>query len=289
MRTVPMDAEHQSLNVDLALARVDEYTIGIVGILGITYTGKYDDIASLDWRLSQYNKTAKLPVPIHIDAASGGFYAPFIEPELVWDFRLENVVSINASGHKYGLVYPGIGWLVWKDEEYMPEELIFKVSYLGGEMPTMALNFSRSASQILAQYYNFVRLGREGYREIHEKTRQVAMFLTESVNRVGLFEIINDGTALPLVCYRLKEGVAVEWTLYDLADRLQMRGWQVPAYPLPADLQDIVIQRYVIRADFSMNMAVAFAEDFRQAIDELNKARILRPLEERRGAHGFTH
>jgi glutamate decarboxylase len=289
MRAVPMNIEHQCLDIAKALELVDEYTIGVVGILGITYTGKYDDIATLDQRLTKYNETAKVKVPIHIDAASGGFYAPFVQPELAWDFRLENVVSINASGHKYGLVYPGIGWIVWKDEAYMPAELIFKVSYLGGEMPTMAINFSRSASQILAQYYNFVRFGREGYREIHEKTRAVAIFLTETVNETGLFEIINDGTALPLVCYRLKEGVAVEWTLYDLADRLQMRGWQVPAYPLPADLEDIIIQRYVIRADFSLNMAVAFAEDFRQAISELNQARILRPQEERKGAHGFTH
>jgi glutamate decarboxylase len=289
MRTVPMDANHQSLNIDLAMASVDEYTIGVVGILGITYTGKYDDIAALDKRLSEYNRTAKVPVHIHIDAASGGFYTPFVEPELAWDFRLDNVVSINASGHKYGLVYPGIGWIVWKDEGYLPEELIFKVSYLGGEMPTLAINFSRSASQILAQYYNFIRFGREGYQKIHEKTRDVAVYLTEAVNNIGVFEIINDGTALPLVCYRLKEEAKVEWTLYDLADHLLMRGWQVPAYPLPADLQDIVIQRYVIRADFSMNMAAAFAEDFRQAIEDLNHARMLRPQERRRGKHGFTH
>jgi glutamate decarboxylase len=289
MRTVPMDAKHQSLNIELAMASVDEYTIGVVGILGITYTGKYDDIATLDQRLSAYNRTAKVPVPIHIDAASGGFYTPFVEPELAWDFRLNNVVSINASGHKYGLVYPGIGWIVWKDAAYMPEELVFKVSYLGGEMPTIAINFSRSASQILAQYYNFIRFGREGYRQIQEKTREVAVYLTNTVNGIGLFEIINDGTALPLVCYRLKEGAAVEWTLYDLADHLLMRGWQVPAYPLPADLQDIVIQRYVIRADFSMNMASAFAEDFRQAIEDLNYARMLRPHEKRKGNHGFTH
>ncbi|MEG2503762.1 MAG: glutamate decarboxylase, partial [Carnobacterium sp.] len=159
MREVPMDKEHMSINLDKVMDYVDEYTIGVVGIMGITYTGRYDDIKALDNLIEEYNKQTDYKVYIHVDAASGGLYAPFVEPELEWDFRLKNVISINTSGHKYGLVYPGVGWVLWRDKKYLPEELIFKVSYLGGELPTMAINFSHSASQLIGQYYNFVRYG----------------------------------------------------------------------------------------------------------------------------------
>ncbi|EDO0010152.1 glutamate decarboxylase, partial [Listeria monocytogenes] len=162
MRVVPMDKDHMQLNTDQVLDYVDEYTIGVVGILGITYTGRYDDIYALNEKLEEYNSKTDYKVYIHVDAASGGFFTPFVEPDIIWDFRLKNVISINTSGHKYGLVYPGIGWVLWKDESYLPEELIFKVSYLGGEMPTMQINFSRSASHIIGQYYNFLRYGFEG-------------------------------------------------------------------------------------------------------------------------------
>jgi glutamate decarboxylase len=289
MRTVPMDQHHMSLNLDTVLDYVDDYTIGVVGIMGITYTGQYDDIAGLDHLLTDYNQTAKVPVPIHVDAASGGFYVPFMEPDTLWDFRLKNVVSINSSGHKYGLVYPGIGWVLWRDQAYLPEELIFKVSYLGGEMPTMAINFSRSASHIIGQYYNFLRFGFDGYQAIHQKTHDVAKYLGDMVAETGIFTIYNDGNRLPIVCYALKDDVDVKWSLYDLSDRLQMKGWQVPTYPLPDDLSDIKIQRYVVRADFSMNMAHEFAEDFRAAIDELNHAHVLSENAPANKVHGFTH
>jgi glutamate decarboxylase len=289
MRLVPMDKEHMSLDIDKILDYVDDYTIGVVGILGITYTGQYDDIKGLDAKLEEYNQTAKVAVPIHVDAASGGLFTPFMEPDLEWDFRLKNVVSINTSGHKYGLVYPGIGWVLWRDEEYLPKELIFKVSYLGGEMPTMAINFSRSASQIIGQYYNFLRYGFDGYKAIHQRTQDVAVSLSKAVEATGLFEIYNDGSKLPIVCYKLKEDADVVWTLYDLADRLQMKGWQVPAYPLPDNLSDTIIQRYVVRADFGMNMACEFTDDFRQAIVELGKAHVVGPKDPEQKVHGFTH
>ncbi|HAT4338433.1 TPA: glutamate decarboxylase [Clostridium perfringens] len=288
MRLVPMDEEHMSINVDKVLDYVDDYTIGVVGILGITYTGKYDDIKALDKKLEEYNKTAKLTVPMHIDAASGGMFAPFIEPELEWDFRLKNVVSISTSGHKYGLVYPGIGWVLWRDKEYLPQELVFDVSYLGGKIPTMAINFSRSASQIIGQYYNFLRYGFEGYRQIHQRTKDVAMYLSSELEKTGLFEIYNNGENLPIVCYKLKEDAKVDWTLYDLADRLLMKGWQVPAYPLPADLQDTIIQRVVCRADFSHNLAELYLRDLKAAIEDLNNARVLNQ-EIKTGVQGFTH
>ena len=290
MRLVPMDEQHMSINVDKVLDYVDEYTIGVVGILGITYTGKYDDIKALDKKLEEYNKTAKITVPIHVDGASGAMFAPFIEPDLKWDFQLKNVVSISTSGHKYGLVYPGIGWVLWKDKEYLPQELVFEVSYLGGKMPTMAINFSRSASQILGQYYNFLRYGFEGYRQIHQRTKDVAMYLSSELEKTGLFEIYNNGENLPIVCYKLKDDVKVNWTLYDLADRLLMKGWQVPAYPLPADLQDTIIQRFVCRADLSRNLADLLMRDLKAAIEDLNNARILSKTQvDNKGVQGFTH
>ena len=288
MRLVPLDEEHMSLDVDKVLDYVDDYTIGVVGILGITYTGKYDDIKALDKKLEEYNKTAKLTVPMHIDAASGGMFAPFIEPELEWDFRLKNVVSISTSGHKYGLVYPGIGWVLWRDKEYLPQELVFDVSYLGGKIPTMAINFSRSASQIIGQYYNFLRYGFEGYRQIHQRTKDVAMFLASELEKTGLFQIYNNGENLPIVCYKLRDDVNVDWTLYDLADRLLMKGWQVPAYPLPADLQDTIIQRIVCRADLSHNLAELYLRDLKAAIEDLNNARVLNQ-KSKTGVQGFTH
>ncbi len=289
MRTLPMDEKHMSMDMDKVMDYVDEYTIGIVGILGITYTGKYDDIKALDALVETYNSQTDYKISIHVDGASGAMFAPFIEPELQWDFRLKNVASINTSRHKYGLVYPGIGWVLWRDKAYLPEELVFNVSYLGGEMPTMAINFSRSASQIIGQYYNFLRFGFEGYRAIHQRTKDVAMYLAAEVEKTGLFKMYNDGVNLPIVCYALKVETEVEWTLYDLADRLLMKGWQVPAYPLPADLEDVLVQRYVVRADFGMNTAVDFMEDFNEALKELNQAHVLFHSKEEHGAQGFTH
>lgn len=289
MREVPMDNGKLSMNIDKVMDYVDDYTIGVVGILGITYTGKFDDIKALDELAEAYNQTHEHELVIHIDGASGAMFVPFVDPELVWDFRLKNVVSINTSGHKYGLVYPGVGWIIWRDKEYLPEELIFDVSYLGGHMPTMAINFSRSASQIIGQYYNFYRYGFDGYKEIQERTKAGAVCIAKAVEETGLFDIYNDGANLPIVCYALKEDADVEWTLYDLADRLLMRGWQVPAYPLPDDLDNQVIQRFVCRADLGQNMATALIRDFQQCIDELNNARILCHEKQEAHVHGFTH
>lgn len=289
MREVPMDEEHLSINLDKVMDYVDEYTIGIVGILGITYTGKFDDIEALDQLVEEYNGTHENQLVIHVDGASGAMFVPFVEPDLAWDFRLKNVVSINTSGHKYGLVYPGVGWILWRNQEYLPKELIFDVSYLGGNMPTMAINFSRSASQVVGQFYNFYRLGYEGYREIHKRSRKAAMNISKAIEDTGLFKLYNDGDNLPIVCYTLKEDADVSWNLYELADRLQMKGWQVPAYPLPADLDDIVIQRFVCRADLGQNLADSLIEDFLQCIEDLNHARVLFHDDDEPHVHGFTH
>ena len=288
LREIPMTEDHLSLDVEKAIKAIDEYTIGIVGILGITYTGQYDDIKYLNQLVENYNQQTEHKVPIHVDAASGGLYAPFVEPELVWDFQLKNVISINTSGHKYGLVYPGVGWVVWRDEKYLPKELVFNVSYLGGEMPTMAINFSHSASQTIGQYYNFVRFGFEGYQSIHQRTHDVAIYLAKEIEASQHFELINDGTQLPLVCYKLKNENQ-KWTLYDLSDRLLMKGWQVPSYPLPKNLDKQVIQRIVVRSDFGMNMAHDFIEDLTAAIKELENSHLVFHEETEIKNYGFTH
>lgn len=289
LRAVPMDEDNLSLDPDKLLDYIDEYTIGVVGILGITYTGKFDDMKALDAKLEEYNANHDIKVYMHIDGASGGLFTPFVNPELEWDFRLKNVVSINTSGHKYGLVYPGIGWIVWRDKKFLPEELIFEVSYLGGKLPTIAINFSHSASHIIGQYYNFLRLGYNGYREIHESTRDVAGYLSKELENTGMFYIYNDGYNLPIVCYRLKEDKDRKWNLYELADRLLMKGWQVPAYPLPDNLSDIVIQRIVVRSDLAMNTAQAYIEDLKEAINDLDNARVLYHDKEEIKTFGFTH
>ncbi|RFA29313.1 glutamate decarboxylase [Alkalilimnicola ehrlichii] len=289
LREVPIGSKHMSLDLDSVMDYVDEYTIGIVGILGITYTGMYDDIQRLNKLVEAYNKRNDHQVYIHVDAASGGLFTPFVDPDRVWDFRLDNVVSINTSGHKYGLVYPGVGWVLWRDEQYLPKELIFNVSYLGGELPTMAINFSHSASQIIGQYYNFVRYGFEGYRAIHQRTRDVARYLSQAIRQTGDFDIVADGSALPIVCYQLKHAPKREWTLYDLSDRLLMKGWQVPAYPLPKNLDQEVVHRIVVRGDLGMSMAHNFVQDLQEALTTLNNAHLVFHQKHTVTRYGFTH
>ncbi len=319
MRLVPMDKDHLSLDPEAAMKYVDDHTIGVVAILGITYTGRYDDVKGLDAAIEAYNKSAKVPVRIHVDAASGGFVAPFIEPDLAWDFRLPNVWSISTSGHKYGLVYPGIGWVVWRSKEALPEDLIFWVSYLGGQEATMAINFSRSASQIVGQYYVFMRngfngykeiqlrtmdvahylVGQEatmainfsrsasqivgqyyvfmrngfnGYKEIQLRTMDVAHYLVDQIEQMGIFEMYEKATEVPILCWSLKEDANKKWSLYDLDDRLRMHGWQIPAYPLPANMEDVTCQRIVCRADLSMAMAEKFITDMKAEIANLDNA-----------------
>ena len=207
-------------------------------------------------------------VPIHVDAASGGFVAPFIDPELEWDFRVPRVRSINASGHKYGLVYPGVGWVIWRTPEDLPEDLVFHVNYLGGDMPTFALNFSRPGAQVIAQYYNFVRLGFEGYREIQQACRDTAMFLSSEIAKIGPYELLSDGSQLPVFMFRLKPEVT-NYTVYDVSAKLRERGWQVPAYSLPDNLTDVSGLRVVVRNGFGRDLADLFLDDLRRATEFL--------------------
>lgn len=275
MRLVPLDEDHLSLNLDTVMDFVDDHTIGIVAILGITYTGRYDDVRGLDKLLERYNRSARIPVRIHVDGASGSMVAPFIEPDLKWDFRLPNVWSISTSGHKYGLVYPGVGWVLWRSREACPEDLVFWVSYLGGQEATMAINFSRSAAQIVGQYYVFMRNGFEGTREIHQRTMDVARYLSEEIKKMGPFKMYAEAEHLPILCWVIDEDANVPWTLYDLSDRLRMHGWLVPAYPMPANLEQVTVQRIVARADLSMALAIKYIDDMRTEVANLNKARVL--------------
>lgn len=271
LRAIPLTREYMCLDVARAMEAVDEYTIGIVGILGQTYTGTFDDMRSLDEALNEHNKGTEHKVYIHVDAASGGLFTPFIDPDLDWDFRLKNVVSINTSGHKYGLVYPGIGWIAWRSCEFLPEELVFEVDYLGGRMPTMAINFSRSASQIIGQYYNFLRMGIAGFYKVHRHTQHIATYIAQEIWETGLFDIINAGDTIPVVCLKMKEQAA-EWTLYDLSDGMQMKGWQLPVYPLPRDAEETIVMRIVCRSDMSLNLAERFMENWRHAMEKLQES-----------------
>lgn len=254
-RFVPISAAHKTLDGHDLAKYVDENTIGVVAIMGVTYTGMYEPVEAIAAALDEIQKTTGLDIPIHIDGASGAMIAPFLQPDLVWDFRLERVHSISTSGHKYGLVYPGLGWVVWRDAQWLPEDLVFKVSYLGGEMPTFALNFSRPGAQVLLQYYLFLRLGFEGYRAVQQASQDVAKFLAAGIAKLDAFELWNDGSDIPVFAWRLKDGHTENWTLYDLQDRLRMRGWLVPAYPMPADLEQITVQRIVVRNGLSMDLA----------------------------------
>jgi glutamate decarboxylase len=218
-------------------------------------------------------------VPIHIDGASGAMVAPFLQPELRWDFRLERVHSISTSGHKYGLVYPGVGWVVWRERRWLPEDLVFDVSYLGGSMPTFALNFSRPGAQVLLQYYQFLRLGRAGFTEVQRGSQAVARHLAAGIASIGAFELWNDGSDIPVFAWRLKPGHTDRWTLHHLSDRLRMRGWLVPAYPLPDALSDRTVQRIVVRNGLSGDLADRLLDDITAATAYLDRLSSPMPAE----------
>jgi len=266
-REVALEGNEVVTDPERAAAACDENTIGVVSVLGSTFTGHYENVLALSAALDQLQQKTGLDIPIHVDGASGGFVAPFLQPDLVWDFRLPRVKSINTSGHKYGLVYPGVGWIVWRELADLHPDLIFSVDYLGGAMPTLAINFSRPASQIVAQYYNLIRLGKSGYRAIHEACREVAVDLAEKIGALGPFAMLSSGHDLPVIAWTLKDPAAANWSLYDLSDRLRDRGWQVPSYRMPANRGDMVLQRAVIRNGFTHDLAGMLLRDMRRHLD----------------------
>ncbi|MCG2801064.1 MAG: glutamate decarboxylase [Cellulomonas sp.] len=265
-RYIPISAEHPVLDGHDLASYVDENTIGVVAILGVTYTGMYEPVEQICAALDAVQAATGLDVQVHVDGASGAMIAPFIQPDLVWDFRLDRVASINTSGHKYGLVYPGLGWIVWRDAAALPPELIFSVSYLGGDMPTLALNFSRPGAQVLLQYYQFLRLGRSGFTKVQQASSDVARSLAQQIGAMPAFELWNDGCDIPVFAWRLRDGHTSNWNLCHLSDRLRSRGWLVPAYPMPADLEEVTVQRIVVRNGLSMDLAASFLEDLRTQV-----------------------
>ncbi|WP_313428683.1 glutamate decarboxylase [Siminovitchia terrae] len=269
-RYVNITPNHPYMDPEGVLAAVDENTIGVVSTFGVTYTGVYEPVEKIAKALDELQSRTGLDIPIHVDAASGGFIAPFLQPDLVWDFRLPRVKSINVSGHKYGLVYPGIGWIIWREAEDLPEDLIFNVSYLGGNFPTFTLSFSRPSAQVLLQYYKFLRLGKSGYYEVQRNSQLVARFLSNAIKTMGPFEVLTDGSDIPVLTWRLKEGYTSNWNLYNLSNQLLTFGWQVPAYPLPPDMENVTIMRVVVRNGFSMNLAHMFLKNFKQAVSSLD-------------------
>jgi glutamate decarboxylase len=268
-RYVPVSHDRFVVDPDDVMARVDENTIGVVSVLGTTYTGEYEPVQAIHDRVVAYNGDHGTDIPIHVDAASGGFVAPFLQPELAWDFRLPQVRSIIVSGHTYGLTYPGIGFVVWRSRDDLPEELVFHVSYLGGDMPTFTLNFSRPGNQIIGQYYNFVRLGRDGYRKIMERLRDTAGYLASGIAAMGPFEIRSDGTALPVITFTLRPGGG--YTVFHVSEELRKDGWQVPAYPLPDNATDIAVLRIVLREGFSMDLAGSLLTALANAVARLEQ------------------
>lgn len=267
IRQIPMEHGRLLMNAEEVLKRVDENTIGVIPTLGVTFTLQYENVKEINDALDKLQAEKGLDIPIHVDGASGGFLAPFIQKDLVWDFRLPRVKSINTSGHKFGLSPIGVGWIVWRDVEDLPEELIFNVNYLGGEMPTFALNFSRPGGQVIAQYFNFLRHGRDGYTKIQQACADHGKYIAQEIEKIGLFDVLYNGEGgIPGACWMLKKGVNPGFSLFDLTDKLRSRGWQVASYSLPTDCQDMVIQRVLIRHGFSRDMADLLLSDLKSCI-----------------------
>ncbi|KAG0334458.1 hypothetical protein BG000_008311 [Podila horticola] len=301
-RMIPVSAEsHYCLDIKKAAAACDENTIGVYVILGSTYTGHFEDVEGMEKELDRIQKEKGWDIPIHIDAASGGFVAPFAFPELKWDFLLPRVKSINTSGHKFGLAYAGIGWVLWKSEEYLPKELIFTLTYLGDEEQTYTLNFSRPACFMIAQYYNFVRLGKQGYTSIIQNDLENARVLSMALEESSYFDLISDmhrakGTfgydtkrnldstrevlddiceynpALPVVAFKLSDRFKAENPHVKQAavsTLLRTRGWIVPNYALPPAMDDIEILRIVVRESFSQELVDTVVADLIWATETL--------------------
>jgi glutamate decarboxylase len=286
MRLVPMEGDRFILSPEEAVALCDENTIGVVAILGSTFDGAYEPVAEICAALDRFEADTGIDVPVHVDGASGAFVAPFVDEDLVWDFRLPRVASINASGHKYGLVYPGVGWVVWRDSESLPDELIFWVNYLGDNMPTFALNFSRPGSQVIAQYYNFLRLGFDGYRAVQGYARSVATRLSGEIEQLGPFKLLTRGDELPVFAFTLAPGVE-NFTAFDLSNALRSRGWQVPAYTFPANRTDLAALRVVVRRGFTHDLADLLVADVKRELALLSKQPA--PIHTRDNAEGFHH
>jgi glutamate decarboxylase len=287
LREVPLERDTLGLTPEDVIKRVDENTIGVVPTFGVTFTCQYEPVAAIAAALDKLQLETGLDIPIHVDAASGGFIAPFVEPEIPWDFRLPRVRSINASGHKFGLAPLGVGWVIWREAGDLPEGLIFHVNYLGGDMPTFALNFSRPGGQVICQYYLMLRLGMEGYRRIHQSCYDVAQYLARGIAASGPFELLYDGDSrqgIPAVSWTIREDADVGYSLFDLSDRLRGRGWQVAAYTMVPNITDMTVMRILVRHGTSFDFADALLEDIRRSLDYFKTHPIAEPMTAAEGA-----
>jgi glutamate decarboxylase len=265
---------------------IDENTIGVAAVLGTTFTGHADDIPGINRLLLEIKDKQGLDVPLHVDAASGGFVWPFLYPDSLWDFRLEQVRSINVSGHKFGLVYPGIGWLIFRDPDQLPKDLVFMENYLGKEDATFTLNFSTGSSMVLAQYYNFCRFGREGYKLVMEVMQVNAADLAEKIKGLGPFELVGSGEQLPLAAFQLV-GDDAPYDAFDVSAQLAaMRGWMVPAYTMPPDAQEVQMMRALVKLTLGRTLVDALVDDIAQAAKVLEKKGGLHPSERKRAHTG---
>ncbi|MER8068473.1 glutamate decarboxylase [Streptomyces sp. NPDC094034] len=267
-RQVPMEGERFHLDPRAAAELCDENTIGVVAVLGSTFDGSYEPVAELCAALDALQERTGLDIPVHVDGASGAMVAPFLDEDLVWDFRLPRVSSINTSGHKYGLVYPGVGWALWRSPAELPEELVFRVNYLGGDMPTFALNFSRPGAQVVAQYYTFLRLGRDGYRAVQQTARDIAGRLAGRIAEMSEFRLLTRGNELPVFAFTTAPGVT-SFDVFDVSRRLREHGWLVPAYTFPANRQDLSVLRVVCRNGFSADLGALLMADLKRIMPEL--------------------
>ncbi len=287
IREVPLERDRFVMTADQVLERVDENTIGVVPTFGVTFTCQYEPVAEIAAALDRLQEETGLDVPIHVDAASGGFIAPFVHPDILWDFRLPRVKSINASGHKFGLAPLGVGWAIWREASDLPEGLVFHVNYLGGDMPTFALNFSRPGGQVVCQYYLMLRLGMEGYRQIHENCYSVAQHVAHEIGKMGPFEIIYDGdsrTGIPAVSWTMPQKTTAGYSLFDLSDRLRARGWQVAAYTMVPNIEDMAVMRILVRHGSSFHFADALIDDIRRSIEYFKSHPVTKPMSADEGA-----
>ena len=291
MREIPMSPGRYCMDVEQMLERVDENTIMVVPTFGVTYTGAYEPVLELSQALDTLQEDTGLDIDIHVDGASGAFLAPFCAPDILWDFRVPRVKSISSSGHKFGLAPLGVGWILWRDAAELPDDLIFHVTYLGGDMPVFQINFSRPAGQVVAQYYNFVRLGRDGYRNVHDACYETGNYLAQEIVTLGPFDLLCDSdarTGIPSVAWRIHEGEDPGYTLYDLADRLRARGWQVPAYPLTGSVSDISVQRILVRQGVSRDLCGLLLDDLTQSIAHFDRHPVTVSMTKEESG-GFSH
>src|SRR5262249_23870760 len=286
MRLVPMEGDRLHLGAEEAVALCDENTIGVIPGLGSTFDGSYEPVKEICDALDDLEARTGLDVPVHVDGASGAFIAPFLDPDLEWDFRLPRVASINTSGHKYGLVYPGVGWIVWRDAKALPDDLIFWVNYLGDNMPTFALNFSRPGAQVVAQYYNFLRLGFDGYRRVQKYARDVATRLSAQIADLEPFELLTRGDELPVFAFTIRDDVD-NFTVFDVSNALRERGWQLPAYTFPKNRTDLAALRVVVKRGFTHDMADMLINDLKRQLPRLQKQP--EPVHDASSASSFRH